>query len=72
MNLQGCDLHWVRQVDYTFFPAMNFSFVGKVEQLNESLRRLERHLGLSESLVTDRRNESLPIGNASYTEELAE
>jgi hypothetical protein len=71
-DLLGCDLHWMRQVDYTFFPAMNFSFIGKVERLNESLRRLEQHIGLSESLVADGRNESLPVGSASYTEELAD
>ena len=71
-DLQGCDLHWMRQVDYTFFPAMNFSFIGKVERLNESLRRLERHIGISESLLADRSNESLPVGSALYTKELAD
>jgi hypothetical protein len=71
LDFERCDLHWARQFDCTFFPAMNFSFVGKVEHLNESLQRLEHHLELTESLRANGRNESLPLGTASYTEELA-
>jgi hypothetical protein len=71
-DLRACDPHWRRQVDYTFFPAMNFSCVARLEQLQEGLRVLEQHLRLSESLVAAGKNASLPVGIASYTEELAD
>ncbi len=71
-DLPNCDIHWVRQVDYNFFPAMNYSWVGEVERLEETVRRLEAHLGLSGVLAVDRRNESLPVGQALFTEELAD
>ncbi len=71
-NLPSCDFHWKRQVEYTFFPAMNFSHVIKTEELQEGLRQFQRHLGFSEPLVADRRNESLPLGKATYTKELAD
>ena len=71
-DLRTCDGHWRRQVDYTFFPAMNFSYVGKLEHFEEVLRRLERHLGLSESLVAERRNRSLSFGGNPYTKQLAD
>jgi hypothetical protein len=71
-NLPSCDFHWKRQVEYTFFPAMNFSHVIKIEELKEGLRQFQRHLGLSEPLVADGRNESLPLGKATYTKELAD
>jgi len=71
-DLRTCDGHWRRQVDYTFFPAMNFSYVGKLEHFEEVLRRLERHLGLSTSLCAERRNRSLSFGGNPYTTELAD
>jgi hypothetical protein len=71
-DLPWCDQHWIRQVEYTFFPAMNFSHVIKMEELKEGLRQFQRHLGLAEPLVADRRNESLPLGKATYTKELAD
>lgn len=51
---------------------MNFSHVIKMEKLKEGLREFQRHLGLSEPLIADRRNESLPLGKATYTKELAD
>jgi hypothetical protein len=71
-HLRTCNRHWTGQVDYTFLPAMNFSWVMKVEQLGEGLRRFEQHLRLSESLGAIGANESLPLGTASYTEEMAD
>jgi hypothetical protein len=71
-DLRTCDGHWRRQVDYAFFPAMNFSYVGKLEHFEDVLRRLEQHLGLSETLVAERRNQSLSFGNNPYTKELAD
>ena len=71
-DLRTCDGHWRRQVDYTFFPAMNFSYVGKLEHFEDVLRRLERHLGLSDFLVAERRNRSISFGGSPYTKELAD
>lgn len=71
-HARNCDPHWRLQIDYTSFPAMNFSLVARLEQLDEGLKRFADHLGLSESLVARGKNESLPVGTASYSEELAD
>ena len=71
-DLRICDSHWRRQVDHTFFPAMNFSYVGTLEDFAEVLRRFEVHLGLSEPLVLHRKNESISFGLNPYTQELAD
>lgn len=57
-DLRTCDSHWRRQVDHLFFSAMNFSYVGKIEQMAEGLQRFEEHLGLSTPLTNDARNVS--------------
>jgi hypothetical protein len=71
-DLRNCDSHWRRQVDHAFFPALNFSFIGKVEQLDRVLRRFEGHLGLSKPLVADGRNASVSFGPNPYTREVAD
>lgn len=71
-DLSTCDPHWRRQVEHTFFSALNFSCVARVEQLEDGLRLLAQHLGLSKPLASDWRNESLRVTNASYSEELAQ
>jgi len=70
-DLRACDGHWRRQVDHTFFPALNFSLVARVERFGEGLRTFERHLGLSQLPVTAERNVSI-AGDAPYTPELAD
>jgi sulfotransferase famil protein len=67
-----CDPHWMRQVVYTSFPAMNFSCVARLEELREGLQRFADHVGLSEPLIAAGKNESLPVGTASYCEDLAD
>jgi hypothetical protein len=71
-DLSTCNNHWRRQVDHTFFPAMNFSLVVKVEQLADGLQQFERHLGYSNSLVAEGRNKSIPSGSGLYTSDLAD
>lgn len=71
-DLSTCNNHWRRQVDHTFFPAMNFSLVVKVEQLADGLQQFERHLGCSNSLVAEGRNKSIPSGPGLYTRDLAD
>lgn len=70
-NLRTCNVHWSRQVDHVFFPVLNFSYVGKVEQFGEALGRFGQHLGLADPLVADKRNVSFPVGFASYSQDLA-
>ena len=71
-DLATCDPHWRRQVDHTFFSALNFSCVARVEQLEDGLRPLAQHLGLSKPLVPDRSNASLRVTTASYSDKLAQ
>lgn len=71
-DLRTCNNHWRRQVDHTFFPAMNFSLIVKVERLAEGLQQFERHLGCSTSLVAEGRNKSVPSGPGLYTRDLAD
>src|SRR6202043_1376556 len=40
-DLQTGDCHWRRQTDHTFFAALNFSWVGKLECVGETLERLQ-------------------------------
>jgi hypothetical protein len=71
-DLTNCDPHWMSQVAYTSFPAMNFSYVGKLEGIKEALGRFAQHLKLAEPIVGTGKNESLPVGHASYDRELAD
>lgn len=71
-DLPTCNDHWRRQTDHLFLPALNFDCIGKLEEFGKTLRRLEQHLGLSEPLAASGSNASLPVGAASYTQELAD
>ena len=64
-NLSG-SAHWAPQGDHAFFRALNYSFVGRVEQLADTLRFFQRHLGRSEPLAFDRKNPSMPLGQIAY------
>ena len=70
-DLGTCDPHWRRQVDHTFFSALNFSCVARVEQLEDGLQPFAQQLGLTTPLIRKGKNESLRVANASYSEELA-
>jgi hypothetical protein len=71
-DLRICNNHWRRQVDHTFFPAMNFSLVVKIEQLEEGLRQFEQHLGSWHSFIADGRNKSISSKPGLYTRDLAD
>jgi len=71
-DLSWCDQHYRRQVDHVFFEAMNFSHVGKVENMAASLARLQQHLGLPESFTASGKNVSAPVGLATYDQNLAD
>jgi hypothetical protein len=71
-DLSTCDPHWRRQVDHLFLEALNFSHVGKVENMAASLALLQQHLGLPEPLTVGRKNASAPLGLATYNQNLAD
>lgn len=71
-DLQTCDPHWRLQVDHIFHPALNFSYIAKLKNLDAGLHHFEQHLGISDSLPADGKNASAPVGSAAYTPELAE
>ncbi|HXW89050.1 MAG TPA: sulfotransferase family 2 domain-containing protein, partial [Terriglobales bacterium] len=71
-DLRTCDAHWRRQVDHLFLPALNFSYVGKIEEMAEGLRRFEKHLRLAQPFPDDLRNVSGTTGGVRYSRALAD
>jgi len=71
-DLGACDPHWRRQVDHLFLGALNFSHVGKVEDMATGLARFQQHLGLPEPFTVGRKNVSAPVGLATYNQNLAD
>jgi hypothetical protein len=67
-DLRTCDVHWRRQADHTFFKALNYSYVGKVETFAETLQRLGKHLKLTEPLLETPRNSSEFYTGPKYCE----
>lgn len=39
--------HWILQTDHLFHEAFQFSYIGKMEKLNDALARFQEHLGES-------------------------
>ncbi len=70
--LRECDAHLRPQVDHIFLGALNFSCIGKLEDMGEVLRRFQRHLGLAEPFVARRGNATGSIGGAKYNQGLAD
>jgi hypothetical protein len=71
-DFNAFDPHWRRQVDHLFLEALNFSHVGKVEQMAASLACFQQHLGLAEPLLGGKKNVSAPVGLATYDQTLAD
>jgi hypothetical protein len=71
-DLSNSDPHWRRQVDHLFLEALNFSHVGKVENLAASLSMLQQHLGLPEPLTAGLKNVSAPVSLTTYNQDLAD
>jgi hypothetical protein len=70
-DLSACDPHYRRQADHLFLKTFNFSHVGKLENMAETVAVLQPHLRLAESLIAGRQNVSTPVGLA-YNENLAD
>jgi len=71
-DLSRCDQHYRRQVDHVFFEALNFSYVGKVENMAASLARFQQHLGLPDPLTAGGKNVSASVSLATYDQNLAD
>lgn len=71
-DLRTCDPHWRRQVDHTFFAALNFSCVAKMEHITEGLHEFQQHLGVSEPLRAPGTNVSALSHSPAYSRDLAE
>jgi hypothetical protein len=71
-DLSEADPHWRRQVDHLFFKALNFSHVGKLENMTATLARFQQHLGRAEPLMAGGKNVSAPVGLATYNQDLAD
>lgn len=56
-----CNPHWRRQISHSFFPSMNFNFIGKTEKVGEALARLQRQVGSQFSLAPSATTNSSPV-----------
>ena len=70
-DLSTCNGHWRRQVDHTFIKALNFSHIGRLERMEETVQRFQHHLGLGEPFSVGRRN-TTAAGNVDFTQSLAD
>jgi hypothetical protein len=70
-DLRTCNPHWRSQVDHTYFEALNYSYVGKLEEMSAVLERFQQHVGVSKALQAEGKNVSRQGGTAAYTPELA-
>src|SRR5579864_2323272 len=71
-DLRTCNLHWRLQTEHLFLSAMDFSFIGKIEQMGEGLRRFQRHLGLVTDFAGTPRNISHGSDESEYNKDLAD
>lgn len=71
-DLRTCNPHWRRQCDHLFLSALNFSFIGKIENMAEGLRHFEQHLGLGHALTAHARNSSPGFDGEGYDKTLAD
>jgi Sulfotransferase family len=71
-DLRTCNLHWRLQNQHLFLSALDFSFIGKIEQMADGLHRFAQHLELSDTLVGDARNVSHASAGSEYDKSLAD
>jgi len=70
-DMRTIDQHFRRQTDHTFFTALNFSWVGKVERMDEILRQFQLHLGHAEPLQLRKTNISVKFDYGMIDDRLA-
>ena len=57
-DLDACNPHWQRQAAHVLFSAIRYTHIGKLENLPETLSKLQSHLGTSVSLTLPNKNRS--------------
>jgi hypothetical protein len=70
-DMRTTDQHWRLQTDHTFFAALNFSWVGKVERMDETLHQFQLHLGHPEPLHLRKTNISVKFDYGVIDDRLA-
>lgn len=70
-DLRICDAHWSLQSTHAFMDAIDFNFVGKVENMGEVMDRFSRHLGHPDALAAERKNISEGSSAGHFDAELA-
>jgi hypothetical protein len=71
-DLRTCNLHWRLQTEHIFSSVLDFSFIGKIEQMADGLRRFQQHLGLSTPFAGAARNASHGSRGSEYNKPLAD
>lgn len=65
----GFNPHWRLQTDHMFYNVLNFSVIGKLEQLGTILSRLQAHIGSSYPLQVPSGNRSPVAAGVTLTAE---
>ncbi len=68
-ELATCDHHWRLQTAHLFYPSINFTMVGRLEQFNNAIAAFYAHIGL-DSDVPPNMNETGPA--TQFDETLAQ
>ena len=71
-DVSNCDPHYRRQVDHIFAKALDFSHIGKLENMVATLAVFQQHLGLAEPLLAGKKNVSGAVGLATCNQNLAD
>jgi len=70
-DLSTCNQHWRRQADQLFIKALRYDHIGKVERMEETVKRFQEHLGISKPLALGRKNSTF-AGTVRFTQALAD
>ena len=71
-DLRTCDAHWSLQTTHAFMDAIDYNFVGRVENMDDMMDRFSRHLGYPDALAAERKNVSESGSSGGYDAPLAE
>lgn len=71
-DIEWCDGHWRLQAAQLFWPAINFNFIGKIENLAEVRLRISNHIGPKKPVELERTNQSVGGEGVRLTAGLAD
>ena len=69
-DLNKCNPHWRRQTSHLCNKALDFSYIGRLEKLQEAIEAFTGHAKYAEPITFERMNES--VGSAHYDQSLAD